>query len=190
MTWINSFIIANLIGIGSNLDNSSVGMAYGIKNIKFPHRVNFIINVVGLIISLLGAFMGTFISRYTSKNTSQLVSCLVLCGVGLYILYTAYLQPFISKETSQQFKLENPGFKQGILLGFGLSFSNFASSLSATVSNSVSLWTTVLSISAWGYFMILFGNYIGIGFISRFLGKYSSMVSGFLLIGIGLLQLI
>lgn len=189
MTWMNSFIIANLIGIGSNLDNTGVGMAYGIEKIKFPHWVNFIINFFGFITAFIGAYLGEYISRYTSKNTAQLVSCLILCGVGLFILYSAYIQPRISKETSQS-KLQKPGFKQAVLLGFGLSFSNIASSFSATISNSASLWPTILSITAWGYFMIFFGNVIGIGVISRLLGKYSSMVSGFLLIGVGLHQVI
>ncbi|MDQ0199228.1 manganese efflux pump MntP [Neobacillus ginsengisoli] len=189
MTWLNAFIIANLIGIGSNLDNTGVGMAYGIEKIKFPHWVNIIINFLGFFTAFLGAYMGKVFSQYTSKNSAQLVSCIVLCGVGLFILYTAYLHPRISKETSQ-IKLQKPGFKQAILLGFGLSFSNIATGFSSTISNSLSLWTTVISISAWGYFLIFFGNIIGIGVVSRFLGKYSSMVSGFLLIGVGVHQII
>ncbi|WP_028402334.1 manganese efflux pump MntP family protein [Ectobacillus panaciterrae] len=189
MTWLNAFIIVNLIGIGSNLDNTGVGMAYGIEKIRFPHWVNIIINFLGFFTAFLGAYMGEIISQYTSKNTGQLVSCIVLCGVGLFILYTAYLHPLISNKTSQ-IKLKKPGFKQAILLGFGLSFSNIAGSFSATITNSMSLWTIVISISAWGYFMIFFGNIIGIGVVSRFLGKYSSLVSGFLLIGVGVHQII
>lgn len=189
MSWFNAFILANLIGIGSNLDNTSVGMAYGIEKIRIPHWVNIIVNFFGFCTAFIGAYMGEVISQYTSKNTAQLVSCVVLCGIGLLVLYTAYLRPLISKQTFQ-FKLQKPGLKQGILLGFGLSFSNIASGFSATVSNSVSLWTTVLSISVWGYFMIFLGNIIGIGVVSRFLGKYSSLVSGFLLIGIGVRQII
>jgi putative Mn2+ efflux pump MntP len=116
MAWLNAFIMVNLIGIGSNLDNTGVGMAYGIEKIKFPHWVNFIINFLGFLTAFLGAYLGEIISQYTSQNTDQLVSCIVLCGVGIYILYTAYLHPRISNKTSQ-IKLQKPGFKQAILLG-------------------------------------------------------------------------
>jgi putative Mn2+ efflux pump MntP len=189
MTWFTAFIIVNLIGIGSNLDNTSVGMAYGIAKIRLPHWVNFIINFLGFFTAFLGAYLGEIISQYTSENTAQLVSCVVLCGVGLFILYTAYLHPLISKETSP-LKLEKPGFKQAILLGLGLSFSNIASGFGATMSNSLSLWATVFSISVWGYIMIFLGNIIGIGVVSRLLGEYSSLVAGFLLIGVGIGQII
>jgi putative Mn2+ efflux pump MntP len=189
MTWITGFVIANLIGIGSNLDNTSVGMAYGIAKIRIPHWVNYIISTFGFFTALLGAYMGEVISRYTSENTAELVSCMILSGIGLFILYSAYVQPLLSKETSQR-ELQKPGFKQAILLGFGLSFSNIASSFSATISNSAALWTTVFSISAWGCIMIFLGNILGIGIVSKLLGKYSSLVSGFLLIGVGVNQII
>jgi putative Mn2+ efflux pump MntP len=164
-------------------------MAYGIEKIRFPHWVNIIINFFGFLTAFLGAYVGEMISHFISKNTAQLVSCIVLCGVGLFILYTAYLRPLISNETSQ-IKLQEPGFKQAILLGFGLSFSNIAGSFSSTITNSVSIWTTVISISAWGYLMIFLGNIIGIGVVSRFLGKYSSLLAGFLLIVVGVHQIL
>jgi putative Mn2+ efflux pump MntP len=190
MSWLNAFIMVNLIGIGSNLDNTGVGMAYGIEKIRFPSWVNIIINFIGFLTAFIGAYMGEIISRYTSQNTAQLVSCIVLCGLGLFILYTAYLHPLISSNETSQIKLQKPGFKQAILLGFGLSFSNIAGGFSATISNTVSLWTTAISITAWGYFTIFLGNIIGIGVVSRFLGKYSSLISGFLLIAVGVHQII
>lgn len=188
MTWVTGFIIANLIGIGANLDNISLGMAYGIAKTKIPHWVNTIINFFGFFTALLGAYLGEILSRYISQNIAELVSCMILSGIGLFILYTTYVHPRISKETSQH-TLQKPGFKQAILLGIGLSFSNVASSFSATISNSASLWTTVFSISAWGYIMVFLGNIIGIGIVSRFLGKYSSLVSGLLLISVGVIQI-
>ncbi|WCK56346.1 manganese efflux pump [Aneurinibacillus sp. Ricciae_BoGa-3] len=188
MNWLNAFIIANLIGIGSNLDNTSVGIAYGIQKIKFPHRINMVINLLGACTALLGAYMGEVISHYTSLNTAQFVSCAVLCGIGSFTLYSAYLHPLIYKRTSKV-ELHRPGIKQGVLLGIGLSFTNVASGFSATIANSATLWTTVISIAAWGYIMIFLGNIIGIGIVSKLFGKYSSLAAGFLLIGVGVHQI-
>lgn len=189
MNWLTVFMMANLIGIGANLDNTAVGIAYGIKKIKFPHLVNLIVNFVGLCTALLGAYMGEVIAQYTPPTTAKLISCIILCGIGLFILYSTYLHPKISRN-DDQITLSKPGIKQGILLGLGLSFTNLASGFSATLSNSATLWTTVLSIAAWGYIMIFIGNLLSIGMISNLLGKYSSLVAAGLLIGVGIHQII
>ena len=166
MTWLSGFIIANLIGIGSNLDNTGIGLTYGIDKVKIPHSVNLIINLFGFLTALLGAYMGKILSQYASQHTTELISCVILCGVGLFMIYSAYIQPLFSKGPSQH-KLQKLGFKQAFILGIGLSFSNIAGSFSTTISNSASLWLTVISITAWGYIMIYVGNHIGIGIVSE-----------------------
>ncbi|WKB36012.1 manganese efflux pump [Terrilactibacillus sp. S3-3] len=81
-------------------------------------------------------------------------------------------------------------WKQGIILGFALSFTNVAVGFGVTVSNASTVWITALSISVWGYLMIWLGNIVGIGVIARLLGKYSSFAAGLLLILVGIRQVI
>jgi putative Mn2+ efflux pump MntP len=185
--WVNELVVATLIGIGSNLDNSGVGLAYGTEKIRFPHRINGIVNSVGLMIAWLGASLGTAISKVISPSVSTFASALVLCGIGGFILYSAYIRPRIS-DRPEQAKLETPSVRQGFLLGVALSVSNLASGFGATVTNSSAIWLTVGSITLWGYFMIWFGNILGIGILAKILGKYSSVVAGLLLIAVGVHQ--
>ncbi|WP_047152263.1 manganese efflux pump MntP [Aneurinibacillus tyrosinisolvens] len=189
MDWFNVFIVACLIGIGTNIDNTSIGIAYGMEKIKFPHRVNMVINFIGICTAFIGAYMGEVISSYISENTAHVVSFIVFVGIGLSILYSAYLHPRISKQISDV-EPKKLGIKQGIFLGFCLSFTNIASGFGATVSSPMSLWIPVISIAVWGYIMIYLGNVIGIGVISRVLKGYSSLLAGLLLIGVGINQII
>lgn len=190
MNWLSSFVMANLIGIGSNLDNCGVGIAYDTKNITIQGWVNAIINGIGFCTTLLGTYAGSLISHYISAAGARWVACLVLCAIGVFSLYSAYLHPRISSPPAPVTKLASPGLKQAVMLGLALSCTNIASGFSATVAHSASVWITVLSITGWGYIMIWLGNSMAIRFLSRLLGKYSSLAAGFLLIGVGIHQVV
>ncbi|GMA64556.1 manganese efflux pump [Alicyclobacillus fastidiosus] len=173
--WLSPFITANLIGFGSNLDNCSVGIAYGSNKIKFPHWVNAIVNAVGFFTTLLGAYTGEIISHYLNQSQASWSSCIVLVCIGVFFWYSAYIHPRNSQ-------------KQGLVLGLALSFTNLVTGFGATFSNAASFWATVASVTVWGYIMIWVGNIVGIGVLARLLGKYSSFVAGFLLISVGINQ--
>ncbi len=187
MSWFSAFITANLIGIGSNFDNCGTGIAYGSDKIRFPHWVNAIANMVGFCTALLGAYAGEVISRYLTVTEAEWAAFGVLICIGLFFWYAGYVHPLVSRQ-KQKMKIKKPGWKEGIILGLALSFTNVASGFGATVANAASLWATVASIAIWGYIMIWLGNWIGIGFIARLLGKYSSFAAGLLLILVGIHQ--
>lgn len=189
MSWLSALISANLIGIGSNFDNSGTGMAYGSDSVKFPHWVNAIVNAVGFCTALLGAYMGEVISHYLTVYQAEWAACIVLVCIGLFFWYSAYVHPVLSKK-KQKIRIKKPGWKEGIILGLALSFTNVASGFGATVSNAASIWATVMAITVWGYIMIWLGNVIGIGVIARMLGKYSSFAAGLLLIFVGVYQVL
>jgi putative Mn2+ efflux pump MntP len=187
MGWLYAFITANLIGIGSNLDNCVVGIAYGSYKIRFPHGINALVNTIGFCTALVGAYAGTVISHFLTAYQAEWVACIVLVCIGLFFWYTAYIHPRIFPK-KQQMKIKEPGWKEGIILGFVLSSTNIASGFGATVSNAASMWITTALITIWGYIMIWFGNVVGIGIITKLLGKYSSFTAGLLLILVGIHQ--
>ncbi|MFB5189923.1 manganese efflux pump MntP [Alicyclobacillus fastidiosus] len=189
MGWLSAFMIANLIGIGSNFDNCSTGIAYGSHKLKFPHWVNAVVNAIGFSTSLLGAYMGTFISRYLTPESAAWAACVALICIGLFFWYAAYIHPVVSKR-GRQINIKRPGCKEGVILGFALSATNVVSGFGATVSHSATVWVTAITISIWGYIMIWVGNVIGIGILSKFLGSYSSLISGLILILVGLHQVL
>ncbi|MCL6548795.1 MAG: manganese efflux pump [Alicyclobacillus sp.] len=189
MGWFSAFITANLIGIGSNLDNCGVGIAYGTGKVRFPHWVNAVVNLIGFCTALLGAYAGEVIARYLTANQASWLSCMVLVGIGLFFWYGAYIHPRISPNP-QAVKVKRPGWKQGVMLGLALSFTNVASGFGATVSNALTIWVATASITVWGYLMIWLGNVIGIGILARLLGKYASFAAGLLLILVGMHQVL
>lgn len=186
MGWA-SFIAVNLIGIGSNFDNTGVGLAYGSDKIKIPHWVNAISNVVGGTMALLGAFIGDKVAIFMPATMADWFACIALCGIGMFFLYAAYIHPRLSKQATK-LRIPAPGLWQGILLGLVMSLDNVILGFGSTVSGTASLWVSAISIALWGYVMLWLGHVLGYGIFAKFVGKYSSFVSGILLIAVGMYQ--
>ncbi|MFE5078732.1 manganese efflux pump MntP [Streptomyces halstedii] len=187
MDLLGAIVTANLVGIGSNFDNSGVGIAYGTARIRFPHRINALVNLIGCLSSLLGAYAGETLSRIIPPPLGRWASCGLFVAMGLGYIYSVYMRPKKNGGVRKP-PLHRLGWQQGIVLGLGLSFTNVVSGFGATVADTTQLWALVLSITAWGYLAIWLGNILGMGIIARLLGTYSPLVAGLALIGVGVYQ--
>ncbi|MFF9314043.1 manganese efflux pump [Streptomyces sp. NPDC014748] len=184
MDWMRTAVTANLIGLAANFDNWGVGLAYGVVGVRFPHRINALVNAVGLGSVVLGAYGGDVMSRRVPVAVAGWVSCGVLVSVALSYLYSAYVRPRRSGRASRPTP-ECPGWRQGVLLGLGLSLTNVANGFGATVSAAVPAWAVSATITFWGYMMILLGNRLGTGVAAKFVGTWSPAIAAVVLIGIG-----
>lgn len=87
LEWFSSILILNLIGISTNLDNTSIGIAYGLNNIRIPFWFNMIINIIGFFSTMIGVFLGYVISQFISQKETGLVSFCILFCIGLFTIY-------------------------------------------------------------------------------------------------------
>ncbi|ANH90216.1 manganese efflux pump MntP family protein [Streptomyces andamanensis] len=184
MDWLRTAVTADLIGLAANFDNWGVGLAYGVAGIRFPHRINALVNTVGLASVLLGAYGGDLVSRRVPPAAAGLVACGVLVSVALLYLYQMYVRPRRVHRTAPPVSAP-PGPRQGLLLGVGLSFTNVANGFGATVSAAVPLWGVAAAVTFWGYAMIWLGNRLGTGVAARVVGAWSPAVAAAVLIGVG-----
>ncbi|WP_349772334.1 manganese efflux pump MntP [Lederbergia citrisecunda] len=178
----------NMIGISTNLDNTSVGIAYGLKNTHIPFWFNMIVNSIGFCFALIGAYSGSMISQFISPREAGILSCCVLFGIGIFIIYSEYC--FLVCGNKLEVKVGKIGIRQAIFLGFALSFTNIASGFGLTVINESMIWLTIISITIWGYIAIWFGNVVGNRIVTKILGKYSSLIGGLILITLALKQIL
>lgn len=183
--WIRMLVYALLVGIGSNLDDVSVGLAYGVNRVRIPHWVVGLVSLIGLFASFVGTFAGTTIARFIPQSDARWCACIVLCSIGALMIYASYLRP---KSSNHRPVFRKPGIRQALLLGLGLSFTDLASGFGATVSNVATWWMNAISIAIWGYIAIWIGNVAGDGWISTLLGRYAPLFAGCLLIGIGVFE--
>jgi len=198
MNWIYTIGIA----LANNLDNTGVGVAYGVARIKLPFLVNVWISIVTFIITAAAAAFGSGISRYLPGSAARYVSAFILCIIGLFVIAPALKQrkaPELQKANSVQKILVDPlaadhdnsrhiDLKEGTLLGIALSINNIGGGISAGLFHLSVFWTALLS-AIISFLALWLGGLLGRRIAGDRAGTIAAVVAGALLIAIGLYQL-
>ncbi|WP_411680793.1 manganese efflux pump [Clostridium thailandense] len=198
------FFYVFLIALANNVDNIGVRIAYSIRGIKIDISKNLWISIITFIISSLSALSGTFIASILSKRIGAILSMLILTTIGFWII----LEPFskVKKTKNDTVKnknlicniLENPesadiddskdiDFREATFLAIALSINNIGGSLSAGIIGLNSYFIGAFS-AALSFIALWSGNYLAI-FLNRYnIGNKAIIISGVILIIIGIKQ--
>jgi putative sporulation protein YtaF len=192
-----------LIGIASNLDNAGVGIAYGVRGIRISNSANFMIAAISLLMTLLSGVAGAWLSMYISPLVSHLIGAFVIVSVGIYVLY----QPFRKlKKTESQINenliqriLRQPeeadldhsktiSFRESLILGSALGINALAGGFDAGVTH-LHVGVTSIAVGFFSFVVLGLTDYIGINYIAVKFDQLATILSGILLILIGLYQI-
>lgn len=187
MHWITII----LIGIAANLDNLGIGLAYGIKQTKIPLLCNVSIAITSMIVTFIAVWAGSTVSTYVSGSIANLLGSLLLCVIGLWTL--------ISEKFGHEEVLQTPNLlerdtnrvislKESIILGFILSINCLAVGIGIGANGISAVWT-VLSIGFFSVVTVGLGSHFGALITKTFIGKYSTTISGWLLLIIGIFEI-
>ncbi|MFC9538628.1 manganese efflux pump [Lysinibacillus sp. NPDC056959] len=181
-----------LIGIAANLDNLGIGLAYGIKRVKIPVLSNAVIALISMIVTYVAVTAGSVVIDYVSPDFANLIGSLLLCVIGIWTL--------LSSRLSNQGLLENPevfdedknyiiSFREAMTLGFVLSANCLAGGIALGANGISAIWT-VISIGFFSFITVGAGVHFGGLLTKTFIGKHSTAISGWLLILIGIIEII
>lgn len=184
-----------LFAISANTDNFVVGLSYGIKKIKIGFISNFIISFISMVGTVLSMSLSKVILKNIPGNLSKLIGSTILIIIGSWTI----IKPLI-KKVSQDGLLENPekvdkdnsstiDSKESIILAIALTINNIGLGIGASITGLnillTSLLTFVLSI-----IMILIGFFLGTNYLSKAFGKSATIVSGLIIILLGLFEML
>lgn len=207
------FFLSILIAIAANLDNFGVGIAYGIQQIRISPLANLIIAVISFAMTGLSAVIGYALSQYLNPTIAITAAAFLLFGVGIWI----FIQPIIiaikTKQPIINFQLlggriyigpteilnyperadidnsRDIGSWEAVVLGIALSINALAGGFDAGAIGISSLLEATL-VGVFSFITIYIGYYFGNKYAAEQLGKYATIVSGTLLMLIGLHQLV
>ncbi|MEK4762945.1 manganese efflux pump [Viridibacillus sp. FSL E2-0187] len=180
-----------LMGVAANLDNLGIGLAYGVKQTKIPMISNVTIAFVAMVITYIAVIAGSEVTRYISTHSASLIGSFLLCGIGLWTL--------LSTSFKNQDCLKNPetmdrdmnriiSVRESIPLGLALSANCLAGGIGIGANGISAIWT-VISIGLFSLITIGVGNHFGSLLTNTFISKYSTVLSGLLLICIGVMEM-
>jgi putative sporulation protein YtaF len=205
---LHNFLYTFFIALTNNLDNIGVRIAYSVRGITITPLINLWVSVITFVISFLSAFSGSILSEYLSRQLCSIVAMMLLTSIGLWMIWETYQNknndPIQAEDQGNKKNvihiLMNPlhadmdnskhiDFKEATLLGIGLSVNNVGGALSAGMIGLNSFWVGLLS-ALLSYIALWAGNYIAALFIKWRITHRAAFAGGFVLIAIGIDQLL
>lgn len=196
---------ALLFSFSSNLDNIVIGMAYGIKKIK----INFISNLIIAIVTCTGTFLsmslGNYINLLLSANLANLIGSGAIIILGLYFTIQSLIK-LIRENHYNSIALKDINemvdyaaasdwdhsgdlnLKETIIVAFSLTFNNLGTGIVASITG-VNILMTVFCTFIISFISIYIGMLLGSNLVGRFMGKYAPLISGLILITLGVLEI-
>ncbi|GFP75316.1 sporulation membrane protein YtaF [Clostridium fungisolvens] len=200
------FLSALLFSLSSNLDNLVIGMAYGLKKIKICLFNNLVIAGITTTGTFLSMFVGLFISKFLSNSVANKLGAIIIVFLGVYFVIQS-IRKFLNNvnikdlalkdikdmveyaEKSDTDKSGDISTKESFLVALGLTFNNLGTGIAASITGVSIPLTTVLTFIL-SIVTIMFGQALGSNVIGKLLGKYAPLVSGILLIVLGIIEFI
>ncbi|PWJ47032.1 manganese efflux pump [Faecalicatena contorta] len=193
-----------LFAISANIDSFIVGISYGIKKSNISLLKSSMISLVTLLGTVSAILMGTEISRFLPPSSSQAIGCALLIGLGLYYilksLYGYFRAKFKKSEvTSNEITScsEDKGqpkdslltIKEGLFLGLALSINNVGMGIGASITGLRLVPTAIFSFLVSVTFLYT-GSVIGKTKMPRISDRTADVLSGLILIGLGIYELL
>ncbi|AKL96953.1 sporulation protein [Clostridium aceticum] len=206
-----------LIAIAISMDSLSVGIAYGIKNIKVPLRSLIILDCISVILLSFGFFMGNLLTQLVPAFVTELIGAGILVIIGLWFITQSWLNYKYPKEKLPQptsiavISINSLGIainilrdpskadldisgiidtKEAVLLGIALAIDSLAIGIAVSLSSVSIIVFTLFLVAIMNLVFLLSGIFVGKNYIASRLKEKTSFIPGFILVILGLTRLL
>lgn len=183
---------ALLFGISASLDALIVGMSYGLRKVRVRLWQNLLISLITLLGTCLSVGLGIWLAPILPPFISQTAGSIVLILLGFYYIVKSMIQCFQKyhngKNLSASEMQPTLSLPEVFSLGFALSVNNMGIGFSASIAG-LSLAPTAVTTFLCSISFLFVGNRLGRCRLLKFAGDTADLLSGLLLIGLGVCEL-
>nr|WP_081580441.1 sporulation membrane protein YtaF [Gottschalkia acidurici] len=194
-----------LFSLSANIDGLTVGLAYGIKDIEISYKSNILIAIITSIGTFVSMTIGLFARKFIPIEILSIIGCIILILIGLSIIISSLKN---KEERTKDIKNEdityteilkkpqkadkdNSGYidtREAFTLGLALSLNNFGLGVGASATG-INIYLTTIFTFILSILCIIIGVKIGRKYLSKSLRKYADLISGIVIIFLGLYEL-
>lgn len=204
---MTTILTAILFSVSSNLDNMVIGIAYGIKKIQIKFFPNLLIAFITTLGTFISMHIGSLITQFISINIANMIGSFIIILLGFYFLIQSITNihqnnqkiTIISLKDSnnmleyaQNSDKDNSSYidiKEAITVGVGLTLNNVGTGIAASIAG-VNLFSTLFFTFIFSISFIYIGILLGNKILGKVLGKFSPLISGIILILLGIIEII
>ncbi len=185
-----SWSLALLTALTANLDNLGVGLAYGVKGIKLSWQANGVIAVVAFAFTWFAERAGSLIKLYFGVASAHVTGAVLIMAIGSWILGGAVFSTnhMYRPEQADRDRSQHISAQEALILGIALSVNAIPIGFEAAAFSFPDLIMPCL-IAIFSFLTlwcgVVFGKLLG----AAHTGKRTTILSGVLLVVIGLYQL-
>lgn len=190
-----------LFAISANIDNFTVGIAYGIKKIQVRFASNLLIAFISAAGTFLSMSAGLTLSKFMSVSFANSIGSFALVLIGIWSVKDWFVNHLKKQEKRCVSRshcnrlLEEPELvdkdgsktldaKESAALAFALTINNLGLGIGASITG-LSVYITVLFTFVFSILSILSGSGLGKTYLSKLLGDFAPLISGILIIALG-----
>lgn len=186
-----------LFGVSASLDSLLVGISFGLRRVKILLWQNLLISLVTFLGTCLSALLGIHLLPLLPSFQGGLIGSLILILLGIYYIAKQILSALRNRritldrnsELATASSREALSLPEIILLSLGLSVNNIGIGLSASMAG-IRPASAAISTFFCSALFLLAGSRLGRSHFLQLIGKAADPISGLLLIGLGILQLV
>lgn len=195
---------AFIFSVSANLDNVVIGIAFGVNQIKLSWASNLLIAMITSVGTYLSMTIGKYAAAYLSANTANLLGSGMIIAMGLYFFVRSLFVMLKNRKVrevavknmedmldyateSDQNANGSISLREAMFLGFGLTMNNLGTGIAASAAG-VDIKLTVLFTFVLSFLFVMVGHTLGKKVLGRVLGHLAPMLSGLLLVLLGLFQ--
>ncbi|HEX2925529.1 MAG TPA: sporulation membrane protein YtaF [Ruminiclostridium sp.] len=203
------FLSIFLLCLAPNLDNMAIGLAYGARKINVPFRSNFAIALFSGIATLASSLLGNILTNHIPCYLGKTIGGSIVGFMGLFTIISYLLSSRKSKKAHAngiayiddlKAVMDDPGIadrdysgdislKESILLGIALASNCLGTGFGAGMSG-INTFVLTGAVIVFSLITVSTGALIGKRYASGFLGEKATVISGILLLLIGIYQII
>lgn len=205
--YVAYFLSIFFLCLAPNLDNMAIGLAYGARKINVPFRSNFAIALFSGIATLISSLLGNLLAKYIPGFPGNIIGGSIVSVMGLYTII-GYIHDKrkvkVARQSGNQYigelraVMDDPGIadrdysgdislKESILLGIALAVNCLGTGFGAGMTG-VNVIVLSLAVIIFSLLTVSLGAFIGKRYAAKFLGNKATIISGLLLIAVGIYQ--
>lgn len=181
-----------LFSISANIDNIPIGLSYGVKKTHISVFKNILICMITSIVTFLSMLIGQNISKFFDIKIANILGSFLLILLGVYpIAKSIFLKEKndrLNKNDKNILTHNNISVKELLLIIVTLSLNNIAAGIAASITG-VNIICTTICTFVFGTVFLYIGNNLGKRINNKPVEKYSELISSFILILIGIMEL-
>lgn len=180
-----------LFSISANIDNIPIGLSYGVKKTHISILKNILICIITSIVTFLSMLIGQNISKFFDIKIANILGSILLIFLGIYPIAKNIIKEKNDRlnENEKNILMNNDiSIKELLLIIITLSLNNIAAGIAASITG-VNIICTTICTFVFGTIFLYIGNNLGKRINNKLVKKYSELISSFILILIGVMEL-